>query len=343
MVLDYLCGDPLDERKSVNSQDTSECSSEEAILECDYDSQVTKLYHNIEERKWEEVLYFLDTGKWYNDSFFSIFGEQGESPQIQARTWVTALDDHGSVRWCQLPLHAAVTFLAPFAVIQKLVEIYPKSVRCADDQDMLPLHYAFRFGAEDDVLVHLLEKFPQAIGKKAVKDRLPLDLAQFGPRADRGTLVDYYMQSAVKLAKTEWDREYERMVASMKNESDSTLIHELELKETKLREALEELEKARSEIVDLQNQLNGSLMPSRSMRSNKSSRSKSRSKSRTHHAPPTSKIHTNSKKSLKEEDLNSTHQPRGRSRKPKKRTTLKKAEEEPVRKVFGQIFSVRKK
>ena len=204
MVMDILCCDPLDGRDS-GSEGSITCSTNEGILECDYDTQVTKLYQCIEERQWEEVLYFLETGKWYNTSIFSAFGGKGDGPSVQARTWVTALDEAGNVRWCQLPLHAAVTFLAPFSVICKLVEVYPKSVRCADDQDMLPLHYAFRFGAEDDVLAHLLERFPQAIGKVAVKDRLPLDLAQYGPRPERGTIIDYYMQSAIKNAKAERD------------------------------------------------------------------------------------------------------------------------------------------
>ena len=249
MVLDYLCCDALTESRDTTIDDDSiTCSTDDGILECDYDTQVTKLYHGIEERQWEEVLYFLETGSWYTNSFFNAFASQGDKPSVQAKTWVTALDDDGNVRWCQLPLHAAVTFLAPFAVIRKLVEIYPKSVRCADDQDMLPLHYAFRFGASDDVLVHLLQKFPQAVSKKAVKDRLPLDLAQYGPRPERGIMIDYYMQSAVKNAKSEWDGEYEKMVSHMKEEKDREMERDLETKTNKLNETLDELLATRKEL-----------------------------------------------------------------------------------------------
>ena len=249
MVMEYLCCDPIPtDKDSVHSEDSITCSTDDGILECDYDTHVTKLYHNIEERQWEEVLYFLETGKWSNASIFSAFGEQEDTPQVQARTWVTALDEKGNVRWCQLPLHAAVTFLAPFAVIAKLIEIYPKSVRCADDQDMLPLHYAFRFGAEDDILVHLLEKFPQAVGKRAVKDRLPLDLAQYGPRPERGAMIEYYIQSAVRNAKTEWDREYEKMVTSVRKEADAELEQKLREKSLKLEETIDELNRTRREL-----------------------------------------------------------------------------------------------
>lgn len=253
--MDYLCCDPVDRDGTVGGSDGSvTCSTDEGILECDYDTQVTKLYHNIEERQWEEVLYFLETSKWYNAGIFSAFSDPEDPPSVQARTWVTALDESGNVRWCQLPLHAAVTFLAPISVIQKLVEVYPKSVRCADDQDMLPLHYAFRFGADDDVLLHLLEKFPQAITKKAVKERLPLDLAQYGPRPERGSIIDYYMQSAVRNAKKEWDAEYEKMVTGVRNAADVHLQAEVNAKNAQLVMALAELNRAKNELAAVSKQ-----------------------------------------------------------------------------------------
>jgi hypothetical protein len=339
MVMDYLCCDPLQDRDS-ESEGSITCSTDEGILECDYDTQVTKLYHSIEERQWEEVLYFLETGKWYNTSIFSAFGEQGDSPSVQARTWVTALDESGNVRWCQLPLHAAVTFLAPFAVISKLVQVYPKSVRCADDQDMLPLHYAFRFGAEDDVLVHLLEKFPQAVGKKAVKDRLPLDLAQYGPRPERGTIIDYYMQSAVRNAKNEWDQEYEKMVDSMRKEADSGLRNELNLKNDKLADALSELSDAKREIQLLQRERNSDKKDLRvganSNASVKSQRSMRRMSSL--------KSSSSKNKPLNDESDNVSRRSRSRSRRPQKEQARKPEDASGTsRRGIGQIFGKRKK
>lgn len=292
MGLDFMCCEPLAVDREAESESSS---STDEILECDYDTQVTKLYHSIEEKQWEDVLYFLETGKWCSSGIFSIFVTQDETPAVQARTWVTALDSSGNVRWCQLPLHAAVTFLAPFAVIQKLVETYPKSVRCADDQDMLPLHYAFRFGVEDDVLLYLLEQFPQAISKKAVKDRLPLDLAPFGPRPERGSIIDYYMQSAVKNAKNEWDNEYEKMVAGMRNVADSELRNNLKAKTTKLVATMAELNKTKKELSAVKQELretkreltreNDSLRSARSLKRNPSTKSNG-----THTADSSSQI-----------------------------------------------------
>lgn len=226
--MDILCCDPLDEEDTES--DGSITCEEENILECDYDTQCTKLYKLIEDKKWEEVLYYLESGKFYDTSIFTpLFGNEPDPPSFQARTWVTALDETGDVRWCQLPLHAAVTFRAPLLVISRLLDTYPKSVRCADDQDMLPLHYAFRFGSDDDVLALLLENFPQAIGKRAVKDRLPLDMAQYSPKPERGTIIEYYVDHAVRSAKKEWDTQYEKKVKGIHNNEtiDTSLKHEV--------------------------------------------------------------------------------------------------------------------
>jgi len=252
--IDTICCEALDERDSA-SDGSITCRSE-GILECDYDTQCTKLYKLVEDKQWEEVLYFLETGKFYDTNIFTtICGREPDPPSLQAMTWVTALDESGNVRWCQLPLHAAVTFCAPFSVIEMLVRIYPRSVRCADDQDMLPLHYGFRFGADDDVVAFLLEKFPQAIGKKAVKDRRPLDMAQYGPKAERGIIIDYYVENAVRSAKADWDGEYEKIVSEMKTEADFSLKKELAIKKKKLRDKEKELSKALKEIEVLREKL----------------------------------------------------------------------------------------
>jgi hypothetical protein len=356
MVMDFLCCDPLDDRDS-GSDGSITCSTDEGILECDYDTQVTKLYHTIEERQWEEVLYFLDTGKWYNTSIFSAFAEQGDSPSVQTRTWVTALDEARNVRWCQLPLHAAVTFLAPFSVIQKLVEVYPKSVRCADDQDMLPLHYAFRFGAEDDVLAHLLGKFPQAIGKVAVKDRLPLDLAQYGPRPERGSIIDIYMQSAVRNAKSEWDVEYEKIVSSTRKKADSELKKELNVKNYKLGDALDELARTRKELQLLQRENNQEKRESRllinnnaSMRSTTKSLNTTKSLKSTKSGKSSKPSSSSSTRKVQiqraNEDTDTTHKaPRRQSRLPAAKVlpVAKVDDSTSVRTGLGKLFGKRKK
>jgi len=241
-----------------NAEGCSTVDHDGKILECDYDSTCTKLYKLIEGKKWEEIIYFLETGKWYFDTtvFTSMFFGAGPDPRfIESRTWVTALDEMGSVRWCQLPLHAAITFQAPFEVITKLVEVYPESIRCADDQDMLPLHYAFRFGSEDNVLAYLLEEFPQALKKKALRDRSPLDMAHYSSKPERGVIIECFVETSIAEAKAEWDNDHKHALSSKKTKANSSLTEEVETKREKLRNTEYELLETKKKMQQLEEEL----------------------------------------------------------------------------------------
>ncbi|OEU22226.1 hypothetical protein FRACYDRAFT_232380 [Fragilariopsis cylindrus CCMP1102] len=251
-----ICCRPFDGRDDADAS-----SSNGQILECDYDSdQCTKLYKLIEAKQWEEILYFLENGRWYFDTtmFTSLIFGKGPDPRfIESRTWVTALDEMGSVRWCQLPLHAAITFQAPFSVITKLVEAYPESIRCADDQDMLPLHYSFRFASEDCIIAYLLEEFPQAIIKKALRDRLPLDMAQYSSKPERGVIIERFVEMSVLDAKAEWNDEHKKALASIKKKSNSSLTDDVVGNREKNRDTEKELDESKKKIQELQKELAG--------------------------------------------------------------------------------------
>ena len=131
----------------------------ENTLECDYDKNVTNLYEAIEKEAFESVVTFLTTEKWS----LLTFTKDVLSPDSQARTWVTRFDPNGKVRWSQLPLHAAIIFRAPINVVKALIDLYPLSVQCTDDQRMLPLHLAIRVGARDNIMNLLIKCFPNAL------------------------------------------------------------------------------------------------------------------------------------------------------------------------------------
>lgn len=102
--MDTICCRGADEGRDDTSGDgCSTSQNDDKILECDYDSnECTKLYKLIEAKRWEEITYFLETGKWYFDTtiFTSLIFGKGPDPRfIESRTWVTALDELGSVRW----------------------------------------------------------------------------------------------------------------------------------------------------------------------------------------------------------------------------------------------------
>lgn len=186
------CGalnDDLDDdqtRISTDISHESEGTDESRSLITDY-KNVTPLFYNIERENWEGVLMFLSTGKW-SSSMFSSSSEhlRSPSPEIQAKTWVTSYGRKGQPEWSQLPIHAAVSYLAPYVVIQKIIQLYPKGARCTDNEGMLPVHLAFGFGAPDSVIALLLEPFPAAIQEKGRNGRYPYECCDLGPNKARG-------------------------------------------------------------------------------------------------------------------------------------------------------------
>lgn len=264
---------------STTISSSSNTASHDLLLECDYETSPTKLYQAIEAKEWEDVLYFLETSTWKNSGIWPTCGtpwlfsdtqSSEASAPIQAKTWVTAIDESTEkVRWCQLPLHAAITFGAPLPVIQQLLLVYPPSARCADDHDLLPLHYAFRFGASDPVLWTILEAFPPAMRKRAAKDRLPLDLAAYSSRPERGYILEQYMTSAVYSAQKEWNAAKIRTMKSqgrqnhsdidankkqVESEQTALLKHKLQQKTQRLQATLAELQATKDELEQTQRQ-----------------------------------------------------------------------------------------
>ena len=136
-------------------------------LEADYDASPTGLYALIEKRRWDDALTLLTNLEPY-------------AALTQASTWVIRREEEGGtpiiaaetgrrrVRWCLLPLHAALLFRGPPAIVEALLRAYPGAARCRDDQGMTPAHLAFRNDAADEVLAAVLAAYPPAV---AVRDR----------------------------------------------------------------------------------------------------------------------------------------------------------------------------
>eukprot|EP00977_Amphora_coffeiformis_P004661 scaffold1001_cov169-Amphora_coffeaeformis.AAC.8 len=130
----------------------------ETELVCDYDTSTTVLYELLEASKWDEAR------------------NRCRSHPSEVRTWIVRRDKSHKVRWKLLPLHAAIIFQSPNAVVSSLLEKYPKAASCPDDQGMLPLHLAFRHKQEDeDLLELLLVQYPKAVLLKDNRQRVPLE------------------------------------------------------------------------------------------------------------------------------------------------------------------------
>jgi ankyrin repeat protein len=117
------------------------------------------------------------------------------SPTDQVRTWVTYFDENDADKfhWSILPLHLAIILDAPFTTIRRLVELYPDSVKCTDDQNMLPLHIAMRHGSSNRVVDFLFCAFPEALNAKGKNDLTPLDCAIQGKDVVRARILNTFI------------------------------------------------------------------------------------------------------------------------------------------------------
>ncbi|KAL7565149.1 hypothetical protein ACA910_021527 [Epithemia clementina (nom. ined.)] len=227
-------------------------------LECDYQRDCIPLYKNLEAEKFDEVLKFLDTGYW-SGCFFA----DPVPPAAQARTWITRFDESGKdkkVVWSQLTLHLAIVIQAPLTIIKRLVELYPQSVRCTDDQRMLPLHLALRHGGNFEVVALLLKQFPEAVNVRGGKGdgRLPVEYALRGPNKALGDILETFVErskaKATKTAAKNHAKELEILQAKLQAKE-----YELSNVKTRLDVLDEEKDAMERELAEKRNELKQSM------------------------------------------------------------------------------------
>jgi DNA repair exonuclease SbcCD ATPase subunit len=178
-------------------------AKQEPVLECNYEVNCTRLYEAIEAAStnadYARLLNYLENGRWEG----YLYPNTG-APAEQAKTWVTRFDveDEKKVKWSQLPLHLAIVCSAPFSIIKMLVNLYPKALRCTDDQHMLPLHLALRQGASDEIVAFLLKEFPDAVYAKGKNGRTPVECALRAKDKDRGSILNVFVERTKKRLST---------------------------------------------------------------------------------------------------------------------------------------------
>ena len=101
---------------------------------------------------------------------------------IKAREWADASsllpqeadrpDEFGN-----LPLHAAIGYQAPDAVILKVLQSYPGATRVHGTDEWLPLHVAAMYGCSERVMEELIRANPDALDDRgqasSIKGRTP--------------------------------------------------------------------------------------------------------------------------------------------------------------------------
>lgn len=250
MVLSCGCADDTSDPTMEKSLGKGvELDLEEEVLNTTY-KKVTPLFRNIEKENWEGVLLFLSSGKWSNSLLTSTNDHlRSPSAEIQAKTWVTSYDRRGEPEWSQLPLHAAISYLAPAIVIQKLLDLYPPAIKCKDNEGMLPIHLAFGFGAPDSVLAMLMNHYPEAAGEKGLGDRLPHECCELGPNKMRGQVFGTVTAEVRDTVQREIAAEWKGFAVSAQKSLE--IKKPLDLEDKKLTEFILELMHDRKELLTI--------------------------------------------------------------------------------------------
>jgi len=171
------------------------------------------------------------------------------APEIQVKTWVTAYDRTGNAEWSQLPLHAAISYLAPYVVVQKLVQIYPKAIHCTDNEGMLPIHLAFGFGAPENVLALLLDPFPASVNEKGLGGRFPYECCELGPNKVRGRVFKTITDQVVLRTRQQIDHEWRE--SAVQGQRTMGLEGNFDVSTKELPEFILELLQDRKELQEL--------------------------------------------------------------------------------------------
>ena len=232
------------------STDVSE-ESPEPQLTVPHD-RCTPLFRAIEQENWQGVVLFLNTGKW-SDSMWKSSVDHLKSPAapIQCKTWVISYK-YGKEDWSQLPIHAAISYSAPAVVIQKLVEMYPQSVKERDGEGMLPIHLAFGFGSNDNILGFLLRSWPASVNEVGPRGRLPHECCDLGPYKTKGEVLRIIAEQTGLAVQQSFDNLWTRTVVS---NAERLNLQEQNLQKRHLTDLLTELLEDRAQLQELKEKL----------------------------------------------------------------------------------------
>jgi len=147
---------------------------------CDYDKNPTKLYLAIQKNKWDDA------------------SRHAIDDPASCSTWVSRKEKKekgGGLRWCLLPLHAAIVFNAPNETILTLLRMHPLGAKCKDDHGSLPLHLAFRNQCDVFIVYLLILAYPEGLNGLDRKNRVPRAMMESSPDI---TLKEEYSEAIDK-------------------------------------------------------------------------------------------------------------------------------------------------
>mmetsp|Transcript_1062 Transcript_1062/g.1134 ORF Transcript_1062/g.1134 Transcript_1062/m.1134 type:complete len:1365 (+) Transcript_1062:181-4275(+) len=89
-----------------------------------------------------------------------------------------------------LPLHYACATSASTDVVQKLLDVFPASIRMRDTNDlMIPLHFACKWGAPPEIIEVLVKAYPEGKQVRDIYAKTPIDYASELRGQDRNAVI----------------------------------------------------------------------------------------------------------------------------------------------------------
>jgi hypothetical protein len=142
---------------------------------------ITKFYENIYNKNWDTVNYMLDENKNY----------AYEKSECNLET---------------IPIFSLIKYNAPSNLIQKIINLYPDSVKISNKDNLYPLHIAFSSFMFNDNAVNifkiidiLLELYPEAASIKTNFGLYPFHIGLFYDSNENDEDDIYYDKSMIKL------------------------------------------------------------------------------------------------------------------------------------------------
>jgi len=153
---------PDDDRDAPDSTSSEREDEEEDESNVDYDTGKNVLFQLVVDKKWDLLRLRL------------------KSHPEEASTWVYRRDtlDSKKLSWRMLPIHRLCYpehsyntdgnrvpngIVGNVSILQELVDVYPESVKMADDEGKLPLLLCCRNGASFNIISYLLDSYPEGI------------------------------------------------------------------------------------------------------------------------------------------------------------------------------------
>lgn len=136
------------------------------ILEVNFDTHPSPLMTAIVECDWETVVKISRESPTQAETWHHRFQEPGLH---------NGAPNKGTLIWRLLPIHAALTYMAPLEAVMAVLSAYPTGIRIPDDKGRLPIHLAFKLDAEDEVVSSLVEEYPEGFQVRDDSQRTPLD------------------------------------------------------------------------------------------------------------------------------------------------------------------------